>query len=53
VNGIEARQEVRVKREGVSLDECQGIIRLPIDVNPDDIEPGLAVPYSRAASTAE
>jgi hypothetical protein len=53
VNGVKRCDERLVKRKRISLNERQRVMRLGINVYPDNFESRLAVTNTRAARTAE
>jgi hypothetical protein len=53
VNGVKRCDERRVKRKRISLDERQRVMRLGINVHPDNLESCPVVTNPRAARTAK
>jgi hypothetical protein len=53
VNRVKRCDELRVKRKRISLDERQRVMRLGINVYPDDFKSCPAVTNTRAARTAK
>src|SRR5665213_3831861 len=53
MNGVKKSDKSRVELKGIVLNKWQGITRLRLNVNPDDIETSPAVTDTGAARTAE
>ena len=53
MNGVKRCDELRVERKRISLNKRERIMRLGIDIYPDDVESRSAVTNARATGTAE
>jgi hypothetical protein len=53
VDGIEGGNKTLLQREGVGLNECVGIVRLMLNINPDNLESGTAIPYASTPGATE